>query len=45
MVAYSTWQREPERAAVVGIMTTAVILLVVFVVRRFTRTELPQGAL
>jgi iron(III) transport system permease protein len=37
--------REPERAAVVGIMTTAVILLVVYAVRRFTRTELPQGAL
>jgi iron(III) transport system permease protein len=37
--------REPERAAVVGIMTTAIILLVVYVVRRFTRTELPQGAL
>jgi iron(III) transport system permease protein len=37
--------REPERAAVVGILTTAVMLLVVYLVRRFTRTELPQGAL
>jgi iron(III) transport system permease protein len=36
---------EPERAAVVGILSTAIILLVVAVVRRLTRTELPQGAL
>jgi ABC-type spermidine/putrescine transport system permease subunit II len=36
---------EPERAAVVGILSTAVILLVVGTVRRLTRTELPRGAL
>jgi iron(III) transport system permease protein len=37
--------REPERASVVGILTTAIILLVVWIVRRLTRSELPQGAL
>jgi iron(III) transport system permease protein len=36
---------EPERAAVVGILSTAIILLVVAVVRRLTRTEVPQAAL
>jgi hypothetical protein len=35
--------REPERAAVVGILTTAIIMLVVVAVRRMTRTELAQG--
>jgi iron(III) transport system permease protein len=42
---FSLWSREPERAAVVGILTTAIIMLVVATVRRLTRTELPQGAL
>jgi iron(III) transport system permease protein len=37
--------REPERAAVVGILTTLVILAVVTAVRRLTRSNLPQGAL
>jgi iron(III) transport system permease protein len=36
---FSLWWREPERAAVVGILTTAVIMLVVAVVRRIARTE------
>jgi iron(III) transport system permease protein len=40
---FSLWSREPERAAVVGILTTAIIMLVVVVVRRMTRTELAQG--
>jgi iron(III) transport system permease protein len=42
---YSLSFREPERASVVGILTTLIILLVVWVVRRLTRSELPQGAL
>jgi iron(III) transport system permease protein len=42
---YSLSFREPERASVVGILTTVIILLVVWVVRRLSRSELPQGAL
>jgi hypothetical protein len=40
---FSLWSREPERAAVVGILTTVIIMLVVAAVRRMTRTELAQG--
>ncbi|MCA1644160.1 MAG: iron ABC transporter permease [Chloroflexi bacterium] len=42
---FSLWSREPERAAVVGIITTVIIMFVVGVVRRITRTQLQPGAL
>ena len=42
---FSLWSSEPERAAVVGILSTAVIMLVVGVVRRMTRSPLQPGAL
>jgi iron(III) transport system permease protein len=42
---FSLWTREPERAAVVGIVTTLIIMLVVGAVRRMTRTQLQPGAL
>jgi iron(III) transport system permease protein len=42
---FSLWSREPERAAVVGILSTLVIMLVVGAVRRMTRTQLQPGAL
>ena len=42
---FSLWTREPERAAVVGILSTLVIMVIVGVVRRVTRTQLQPGAL
>jgi iron(III) transport system permease protein len=36
---FSLWAREPERAAVVGILTTVIIMLVVAAVRRIARTQ------
>jgi iron(III) transport system permease protein len=42
---FSLWAREPERAAVVGIMTTVIIMVVVAVVRRMTRTEIAHGTI
>jgi iron(III) transport system permease protein len=42
---FSLWSREPERAAVVGILTTIIIMLVVSAVRRITRTQLEPGVL
>lgn len=39
---FSLWSREPERAAVVGIMTTVIIMVVVAVVRRLSRGDIAR---